>query len=35
MRRPLRGAYHPEASRLKLMAGAEVRIVDPRGAGAD
>lgn len=29
-RRPLRsGAHHPEAARLKLTAGAEIRIVDP------
>ena len=41
-RRPLRsGAHHPEAARLKLTAGAEIRIVDaasrqrlPRPAGA-
>ena len=28
-RRPLRGAYHPEASRLGVIAGAAVRIVSP------
>jgi hypothetical protein len=29
-RRPLRsGAHHPEAARLKLTAGAEIRIVEP------
>jgi nucleotide-binding universal stress UspA family protein len=28
-RRPLRGAYHPEAQRLEHLAGAEVRIVAP------
>jgi nucleotide-binding universal stress UspA family protein len=33
-RRPLRAAYHPEAKRLGI-AGAEIRIVDRRGAGAD
>ena len=33
-RRPLRAAYHPEAARLKLAAGAEVRILGPSDAGA-
>lgn len=28
-RRPLRGAYHPEAHRLEHLAGAEIRIVEP------
>jgi nucleotide-binding universal stress UspA family protein len=28
-RRPLRGAYHPEAHRLQHLAGAEIRIVAP------
>ncbi len=28
-RRPLRAASHPEAPRLKLTAGAEIRIVEP------
>ena len=28
-RRPLRGAYHPEAHRLEHLAGAEIRIVAP------
>jgi hypothetical protein len=28
-RRPLRPAYHPQASRLALIAGAEVQIVEP------
>ncbi len=32
-RRPLRAAYHPEAKRLEV-AGAEVRLVGRRGAGA-
>jgi hypothetical protein len=31
-RRPLRAADHPEASRLRSLAGAEIRIVDPRAA---
>lgn len=33
-RRPLRAAYHPQAKRLGEVAGAEIRIVDRRGAGA-
>jgi nucleotide-binding universal stress UspA family protein len=28
-RRPLRGAYHPQAHRLEHLAGAEIRIVAP------
>jgi nucleotide-binding universal stress UspA family protein len=28
-RRPLRGAFHPEAQRLRHLAGAEIRIVAP------
>jgi nucleotide-binding universal stress UspA family protein len=28
-RRPLRAAYHPAAARLRLIAGAEIRIVGP------
>jgi nucleotide-binding universal stress UspA family protein len=28
-RRPLRAPYHPEAARLRLIAGAEIRIVGP------
>ena len=31
---PLRAAYHPEAKGLEV-SGAEIRIVDRRGAGAD
>ena len=33
-RRPLRAAYHPQAKRLGQVPGAEIRIVDRRGAGA-
>lgn len=34
VRRPFRGAYHPEARPLGRLTGAEIRIVDRRGAGA-
>ena len=33
-RRPLRAAYHPQAKRLGQLPGADIRIVDRRGAGA-
>jgi nucleotide-binding universal stress UspA family protein len=29
-RRPLRGAYHPEAQRLQRLAGTEIKVVAPR-----
>lgn len=34
VRRPLRRAYHPDAQPLGRLTGAEIRVVDPRAAGA-